>query len=345
MDNPFSLTFGKEPFLTIPRPDPIITIEDSFSSQPAPSQVYIVTGVRGAGKTVVLSNVSRYFAEQEDWIVVELNPESDLLQSLAAKLYSSMKLRSMLSNAEFSVTALGIGVSVSPKPIVADMETEIEEMLKIVHRQNKRVLVLIDEVSNTKSMREFVHSFQIFIRHNHPLFLLMTGLNNNISSLQNEKSLTFLYRAPKAELSLLSISAITDAYAQAFNMSKEKSLDMARLTRGYAYAFQVLGYLVWENKDSSLDEILPQYDLYLEQFVYEKIWEELPEKEKRILLSIADGNTATKAIRETLDIPTNEMSVYRMRLSRRGLVDISTHGQIKLILPRFGKIIQSLAID
>lgn len=61
---------------------------------------------------------------------------------------------------------------------------------------------------------------------------------------------------------------------------------MASLTKGYAYAYQVLGYLYWrynveEERSLSLDDLLSYYDSYLEEYSYEKIWSELPPTEKR----------------------------------------------------------------
>lgn len=57
---------------------------------------------------------------------------------------------------------------------------------------------------------------------------------------------------------------------------------MTALTKGYPFAFQVLGYLYWENRKShSIEEILPEYDQYLDEYVYSKIWSELSELDKK----------------------------------------------------------------
>ena len=45
---------------------------------------------------------------------------------------------------------------------------------------------------------------------------------------------------------------------------------MARLTMGYPFAFQVLGYLTWNN-NGDYKAILPQYEQYLSEFVYDKL--------------------------------------------------------------------------
>ena len=48
---------------------------------------------------------------------------------------------------------------------------------------------------------------------------------------------------------------------------------MAALTKGYPFAFQVLGYLYWENRDDhTIEDILPEYDQCLDEYVKVKDW-------------------------------------------------------------------------
>ena len=56
----------------------------------------MITGVRGSGKTVMLTDISKHFKNEKDWIVIELNPDRDMLQGIAAKLYD--KVWSEMSN-------------------------------------------------------------------------------------------------------------------------------------------------------------------------------------------------------------------------------------------------------
>lgn len=51
----------------------------------------MITGVWGSGKTVMLTDISKHFRKDKDWIVIELNPDRDLLYSFAAKLYDQKK--------------------------------------------------------------------------------------------------------------------------------------------------------------------------------------------------------------------------------------------------------------
>ena len=131
-------------------------------------------------------------------------------------------------------------------------------------KSGKRLLITIDEMTNSEYMKVFAGAFQIFVRQELPVFLLGTGLYENIEELQNEKSLTFLYRAPKIQLKPLNNAAIINKYKTIFNISPEKAAQMAGLTKGYPFAFQVLGYLTWNN-DGDYNGILGEYEQYLSE--------------------------------------------------------------------------------
>ena len=81
-------------------------------------------------------------------------------------------------------------------------------MLKELKEEKKRLLITIDEVSNSKQMREFTNYFQHCLREELPVFVIMTGLYKNVRALQNNRSQTFLRRIPKITLEPLNFSRI-----------------------------------------------------------------------------------------------------------------------------------------
>lgn len=341
MNNPFTLSFGKKPLQYVSRISQTNAITENFSAEIPSNQLYLITGVRGSGKTVMMANIANEMRKREDWIVVELNATRDLLQSLAAKLYSLPEMNAHFVQAKFDFSLLGLGVSLENAAPVSDIESAIELMLAEIHNRNKRLLITVDEVTNCEYVRVFASSFQIFLRQEYPIFLLMTGLYDNIYNLQNEDSLTFLYRAPKMILEPLNYTAVRKQYMDIFGLDMEAAGEMTGLTKGYPFAFQVLGYLYWENRNrKTLEEILPEYDQYLEEYVYDKIWSELSELDRRILVEMSvSGETRVKRIREKLDMKSELFSVYRERLKRKGVLDTSKYGEVSFILPRFAEFV------
>ena len=147
-------------------------------------------------------------------------------------------------------------------------------------------MITIDEVTNNDYMKVFAGSFQIFVRQDLPVFLLATGLYENIDELQNEKNLTFLFRAPKIQLKPLNQQAVMNKYKNIFQIDQDVAKQMAELTRGYPFAFQVLGYLTW-NHSGHYEAVLEEYEQYLSEFVYDKIWSELSQKDRIVARGIA----------------------------------------------------------
>ena len=333
--NPFVLDFGREPYEMIPRSRVMNELAESFMADRPSRQVAIITGVRGSGKTVFMTSVCKLFQQEEDWIVVELNPARDLLQGLAAKLSEEKSLRDVFTSAKINLSAFGLGFEVAGAPPIQDIEVALSRMLSGVRAKNKKVLVAVDEASNTPQMRVFASAFQILLRQDLPVFLLMTGLYENIASLQDEKSLTFLYRAPRIALSPLNIGRMTDSYARVFSIPQELALKMAQKTKGYSFAFQVLGYFTWEYRDDPA-RIDAEYKQYLEEYVYEKIWQELSPGDRKVLYGIANVPSGeVSEIRDFLQMTSNQFTPYRSRLIRKGIINGEAYGVVRFELPLF----------
>lgn len=280
MQNPFTLTFGKSPLEPVERPVQTNEIIDTFTAEPVNQQMFLITGVRGSGKTVMMTEISRKLRTREEWVVIELNPSVDLLQGILSKLNSNPVCAGIIKSAKIDLSFWGFGVSIEGAAPITDAETAIIAILEKMKKNGKKLLVTIDEVTNNEFMHVFAGSFQIFVRQDLPIFLLATGLYENIDELQNEKNLTFLYRAPKIQMKPLNQQAIIKKYMNIFQIEREQAAQMAELTKGYPFAFQVLGYLTWNNH-GNYREVLEEYEQYLSEFVYDKIWSELS---RRIVL-------------------------------------------------------------
>ncbi len=344
MSNPFTLTFGMEPKEYITRKQLVDKVTDSFTAEYPSTYTYMITGVRGAGKTVFLTTLSEALERKKDWIVINVSPDMDILNSIASHLYSISPLQTIFADARIDLSALGIGVSLTNSAPIYDISTALEKLFETLKKKNYKTLIAIDEIVTNQSVKSFAGVYQILIRKKLPVFLLMTGLYENINNLQNDKTLTFLYRSPKIYLEPLSIYSIARSYKKVFDLDEKAAKAMAELTNGYAYAYQVLGYLYWENiieagRHADLYDLIDEYDATLSEYVYEKVWFELPDTEKQIVsLLVKNGQMKNQKIREELTLTDSQMSVYRDRLKRRGIIDTSKFGYLSLILPRFREI-------
>ena len=73
----------------------------------------------------------------------------------------------------------------------------LRNLLEKIQREGKRVPFIIDEIVNNEYVKIFASNFQIYITQHYPVFLVMAGLYDNISNLQNEKKPYFFIPGSK----------------------------------------------------------------------------------------------------------------------------------------------------
>ena len=167
----------------------------------------------------------------------------------------------------------------------------------------------------------------------------MTGLFDNINDLRNEKNLTFLYRAPEIRMKALNIKTIADNYQKNFQITDKQASEMAKLTRGYSFAFQVLGYFTYRH-EGNYNDAISEFRQYLEDYVYEKIWSELSNMDRKFMFAVACSESGkAKEIKDKLGWENNQYTPYRNRLIKKMLINGDEYGYIKITLPLFEEYI------
>ena len=335
-NNPFTLTFGKRPNEYISRYENTDTVISTFDAENPVRQAYLIEGIRGSGKTVLMTSITNELGKDKDWIIIDLNSTQNLINDCAMRLVDSCKRFPDFFKQGFNISVAGFGVGVNGNNSPQDSVSIIEEILSSLKRHHKKVVITIDEVMHNDNMRHFTSQFQIFVKKNYPVFLLMTGLFENIHAIQNDPALTFLLRTPKICLEPLSLHQITKQYAEIFQIDADQAKILANITKGYAFAFQALGLLYYEHRDEiELEEIVLKLDDLLDDFVYKKIWMSLSKQDKEVVLAINEGETKVSEICKKLDMTSGVFARYRDRLMKRGIIISTGHGYVSLALPRF----------
>lgn len=341
-NNPFTLTFGKKPNEYISRYENTDTIISTFDAENPVSQTYLIQGIRGSGKTVLMTAVTSELAKRDNFIIVDLNSTHNLIDDLAMRLNDTCKKKPDLLGIGFNVTIAGFGVGINGSPQIHDNISIIEGILTELKKNNKKVVITIDEVMHNENMRFFASEFQLFLRKDYPVYLIMTGLYENIYAIQNDPALTFLLRTPKIDLGPLSIHQITKQYRDIFHIELDEAKELARITKGYAFAFQAFGMLYFEYRETmDMDNILSKLDDLLDDFVYKKIWDGLSEQDRVVVRCISNDSKRVKDICDALSMSSSTFSKYRDRLIKRGIVESPQHGVVSLALPRLANVIET----
>lgn len=342
MKNPFGLSLGILPENFIRREEIIATVMDGFVNEENDSKMYILTGVRGSGKTVMLNYLKKQFEAMDDWLVLTINPEMDILESIASKLYEKGSMKRYFLKTSFNFSFHGIGFSIEGNTPLKNIETLLEKMMEIMRDKKKKVLIAIDEISNSDNIKVFSHTFKNMVNNGLPIYLLATGLYENVYHMSNEKTLTFIYRAKKIHVDSLNLTSIAQSYKETLQVDDVFAKKCAALTEGYASAYQILGSILFKTKAKKIDDdLLSQFDSYLEEINYEKLWEDLSMMDKEFLYGfIAQKNNKAAVVIQNSKIAKTSYSRYRDRLLKKGIIRSDSYGYLSLTLPRLYEYIQ-----
>lgn len=353
-NNPYTLRFSYIPPRMIERTVIMDEIIGNFVRDIPTYSGMFITGVRGAGKTVMLSEIRKRMGAGKDWITVDLNPESDLLDSLARRLFIIPELKRLFLEARLDFSVLGIGIHLESAELIASNEEDaVLMMLRALKKAGKKLFVTIDEVTYSKKVARFSHALSSYSSEGYDIYVLMTGLIENINNIRNKKSLTFLYRAKVKELDILNISLIRNDYQDALGLPFDLAEHIARESRGYSLAFQAIGHLYYDEicRCDSYDKIDQnkinnELDQILSELSYDKIWSELSDNDRAVLKAMSEIKDLTgkeyikiEQIRNTTGMSSDSFTKYRSRLLERGIVDGSQYGHLRFKLPRFEQYI------
>ena len=350
MQNPFTTTFSKNPGESYIHTEQINIILENFMYEIPSESVYKITGVRGSGKTVILAKIEEELRKEENikkgWIVFDVSPARDMLGQIAAMLCkegfgkSALKGKSVNVSASVLGTGGGIGFSSDNDNQFFDIGVEIDEMLKSAQKKKKRIFIGIDEVSKTTEMIQFASEYGKWLRANYPVYLVCTGLYENIMEVSNVKNLTFFRRDTTIKTQPLNTVLMAEMYKKQLNIDLKEAKEMAKTTKGYAYAFQELGSLCFrQTRKTPLKKLLPDLKAELFSYSYEKIWEELTPADKFLVLLLTEKKEYKREdVLKLMGEKAGNYSMYRDRLLKRGILE-SRQAYISFALPFFAEYI------
>ena len=327
----------------------------NFNNHSAAKYVYKITGLRGSGKSVEYSKVIRTLKDTPGWLVYPLSASGDVINTLIAKLsmedFADSKdiATSLSSNSTISGNAaivsgsetINITKTIRNNPNYYSNEAALTKMISLANKAGYNVLIGIDDISKTAETTKFLSIFGSMLLEGLSVYLIVTGLSENIEDFSNEKNLSFFKRADAHEIKALNKYDITYMYEKLLSVSEKEAKELEEISGGYAYAYQVLGSLYFNKKpEDTIKNILPDFDRILFRDSYDLIWKSLTNTEKdiiRILCKSKNGSAAE--IKQQMNNPST-YPVYRNRLINKHLVNGDERGVLKITLPHFNKYVE-----
>lgn len=266
--NPFKPTAGKMPPVLIDRRDIVESfVEGLNNGAGAPGRLMLLSGQRGFGKTVMLTELARV-AGDLGWVVVMDSASEGLVDRLVASLQDVGPRLDRLNIAP-SVGIPGLvnvslgGVELGSRATSLTLREAIEKRLAKLPK-GKGVVLAIDE-SQAASHDDLVAvatAYQQVLQdldltgdpddEKRGIALVLAALPQLTDELLNDKVLTFLRRSQQHVLAEVPPLEVRDAYVKVARQSgKRISLDVAEraadFALGYPYMVQLVGYYMWQS--------------------------------------------------------------------------------------------------
>ena len=358
----FQPTFGNRPEQYIGR-DGVIEKFMAGLKEPVGSRdrCTLFLGQRGMGKTALLLELSDR-AQKEGYVVARVTAHEGMPQAIIEQLQlNGSKYFGNEKRKLTGVTAGALGFTFGLTFTEAaqrqyGFRSKMSLLCDKLAETGMGALILIDEVRTSAAMREVAAAYQELVGDRKNVAIAMAGLPHAVSNLLNDSVLTFLNRATREELGLISTNLIRAYFAKAFKSIKmeasDEILDRAALsTRGFPYLMQLIGYYLIQytpERGVVTDAIMEKAEKAalddMEKNVFEPILNPLSDNDKIFLKALARcGKTVTTAkLQAELGRKGPAIQPYRKRLIDAGVIESPRRGELVFAVPYLSEYLLGL---
>lgn len=348
--NPFKPTAGAEPPILAGRDDVLRDFELGLEEGVgAPGRLMRITGPRGSGKTVLLTELGD-IARQHGWHVVDVTASASLLKDLGAvlagdgKLNASLELNMGVARASFQKHGIG-----GPEAI----RDALGRVARGLTKQGKGLLVTVDEIqdASVQDVREIAVAVQHLIRERQNIAFVFAGLTSGVMDLLGEDGPTFLRRAYPEELDTIPVEEVSCALQKTIEkngmtIGRDSLRAAAEATAGYAYLIQLVGYSIWRAaqlrggtlNEITLEDVEGGIEVARREFgrtVLETAIARLPKTAMDYMLAMTEDKrvSSTGEIAARLGVSAASLTSARKLLISRQVVEPTARGYIQFSIP------------
>ena len=358
----FQPTFGNRPDQYIGR-DGVIEQFMTGLQEPVGSRnrCTLFLGQRGMGKTALLLELSDR-AARADYVVARVTAHEGMPQAIIEQFQLNGSTffkdeKRKLSGVTAGALGFSFGLTFSE---VTERQYGFRSKMSLLcdklAEKGKGALILIDEVRTSAAMREVASAYQELVGDGKNIAIAMAGLPHAVSSVLNDQVLTFLNRATRVELGLISANLIRAYYERAFKeigiKIRDELLDRAALaTRGFPYLMQLIGYYVIQYTEEGgtvdttiMDKAEKSAMGDMENNVFKPILSPLSDNDRIFLKAMArQGETiSTAKLLEALGKKGPAIQPYRKRLLDAGVIEAPRRGELVFAVPYLAEYLISL---
>lgn len=375
MPNPFKPTAGKMPPILIGRQSIIDDFKEGLENGAgAPGRLMLITGQRGYGKTVMLTELGRV-AKDAGWEVISETASEGMCDRLASALVRpGMKLRGV--NVQPSIGVSGIlnaslgGASFSVDQVALTLREVVNQRLAKMPR-GKGIVFTIDE-AQAASMADMVAlatTIQHVIRDEdmrdvsdsdkHGVAFVFAALPSLMDELLHERVLTFLRRSVQHDLGLVAYPDVRSAYIEVVRegglaIDSEVAELAAEASDGYPYMIQLVGYYMWRAAEVRGSKEIEEADVIqgkkdalvlFDDAVCAPLFDGLTAAQKLFVKAVAKEASQPAKVSEIANRAHRSaswVSKYRASLIKERVVESAGYGLVRLSASHLAEYVQSL---
>lgn len=383
LTNPYTPNAGAEPQAVVGRDDQLESFDLLLAriERARTEQSMIITGLRGVGKTVLLGQF-RTKALRRDWVVVEFevskNDEQHFRGAMASKLrtalfelspkarwtdrlkHTASVLRSFTLSVDPSGT-LSAGLDVDAAEGFADHENLALDLTDVfvalgeaAQERSRGVVLLFDEVQflSRQQLEAVIEALHKMVQRKLPVTLVGAGLPQIAELAGDAKSYAErLFKFP--EIGNFgeedARAALTKPAAdEGIGYDEDALIEALRVTGGYPYFLQELGYAVWTVADGPVitrEDIvtaIPGYEAKLDASFFRVRLDRATETQRAYLRAMAGlGSAPQKAsdVADAMGRTSQNLGPTRAELINMGLLYTPEHGYAAFTVPHFDKFL------
>lgn len=337
MPNPFTPSFGTVPLFPAGRDLILREMSSAFDNYLGnPMLTSLLVGPGGSGKTTLPSMISDK-AKEKGWLTVDTTARPGMLEDIYQNLL--IQAADLLETRHTKLSSLQIGKFgfslESDEAAQPNWRNRMEIVLRQLAEQDTGLLMLVDEViADEPEMIELTSVFQLFKRNYPKIGLIMAGLPANISSLMNEKTVTFLRRAQKIYLGRIPDPEIESAFRKSIqqegkNIEQDALSEAVKAIDGFAYMMQLVGYYTWRSSDNSVIDLndakkgIEYAKKDLRSGVLESTYRDLSNNDRLFLFAMLEDpkESVLKDIAQRMNKTPGYVSAYKKRLLVDGVIE------------------------
>ena len=360
--NPFKPTAGAEPPVLAGRKKVIDDFTDGLTEGPgAPGRLMRISGPRGSGKTVLLTELGD-IAKNKGWVVVDETAGKGLVDRIMERLARQLPEANASMDIDLGFVKAHAGVSSGTGG--ADIRTVLDEACGRIGK--KGVLVTVDEVQDADKgeMAAISQAVQHLIREKKDVAFVFAGLTMGVADFINGEAMTFLRRAKAEQLKSIPDDDVAAAFEKTFGDSgmpiAGNALSAAvAATGGYAYMVQLVGYNVWKvarrhfgkSPAVTMEDVREGAEMAMGDYVEAVIEPALSRLSKRAMsylveMSGSDGPSSTGCVAKSLGVSAQSLSSVRASLIAKQVIEpTEARGYVDFAIPWMREYVSDHAIE